>query len=371
MPNSNTTLHQINLHKSPLANFELFKQVEPLSNFVVLTQEPHVGRGKITGLPRGLKSHLLGPNSRSCIIWPKKLNISPITDFCTDDVVTCLWEINSTRRTKIMLISVYWDITYEGVPDKLVACIDYCKTHNLPYLCSMDSNAHSTLWGCTSDNPRGRTLEEFIIQAGADILNLGTAPTFSNHRYSTIIDITFSDPSLSPSLSNWRIHDTPSLSDHVAIRVDLSFNPPLLLPHECGKLLIGFSSNPLSTTCPLFPPFGMKLLLKQNALSSMNLSTKPLTYAVPNKLSNLTTNHPGGTSLLINRDGMPTGLTHTSAKTLLNLTKPYSSEPDALTSASAERLGERAGSTLSLAPTLKKMLPYSPKLCNTKSIPLP
>ena len=211
MVNSTTTLHQINLHKSKLANFELFKQTESLSNFVALTQEPHVYLGKITGLPRGLKSHLAGHISRSCIIWPRKLNITPITEFCSGDIVSCLWETNTNSRPRVMLISAYWDILQDDVPAVLVSCINYCRSHNLPYLCSMDSNAHSTLWGCNSDNPRGKALEELIIGVGADVLNSGTKPTFSNHRYSTIIDITFSDLSLSSSLSNWRIHDTPSL----------------------------------------------------------------------------------------------------------------------------------------------------------------
>ena len=225
MTNLSTTFHQINLHKSKLANFELFKQIEPLRNFVALTQEPHVWKGKVTGLPRGLGSHLVGPNSRSCVIWPKKLNITPITEFCSGDVVSCLWETNTILQTKLMLISVYWDILHDEVPVQLVSCINYCKSHKIPYLCAMDSNAHSSLWGCHSDNPRGRTLEELILRSGSDILNSGSKPTFSNHRYSTIIDITLSDPSLSPSLSNWRIHDTPSLSDHVAIRVDLNLTP--------------------------------------------------------------------------------------------------------------------------------------------------
>ena len=230
---SPTVFHQINLHKSKFANFELFKQIEPLRNFVALTQEPHVFKGKITGMPRGLRSHLAGLNSRSSIIWPKKLNITPITEFCSSDVVSCLWEINTVLQTKLMLISVYWDILQDEVPVQLVSCVNYCKSHKIPYLCSMDSNAHSSLWGCQSENPRGRTLEEFIIRSGSDILNSGSTPTFSNHRYSTIIDITLSDPSLSPSLSNWRIHDTPSLSDHVAIRVDLNLTPPPSHSHTC------------------------------------------------------------------------------------------------------------------------------------------
>ena len=56
---SPTVFHQINLHKSKFANFELFKQIEPLRNFVALTQEPHVFKGKITGMPRGLRPTVL------------------------------------------------------------------------------------------------------------------------------------------------------------------------------------------------------------------------------------------------------------------------------------------------------------------------
>ena len=253
MTNLLTTFHQINLHKSKFANFELFKQIEPLPSFVALTQEPHVWKGKITGLPRGLRSHLAGLNSRSCIIWPRKLNITPITQFCSDDVVSCLWESNSALHTKLMLISVYWDIRLDEVPAQLISCINYCKTHKIPYLCSMDSNAHSSLWGCHSDNPRGKTLEELIIGSGSDVLNVGAQPTFSNHRYSTIIDITLADPSISPSLSNWRIHDTPSLSDHVSIRVDFNQTLPPPLPTRVWKTADWFLFQSLLKGLPPLP----------------------------------------------------------------------------------------------------------------------
>ena len=61
MTNLLTSFHQINLHKSKSATFELFMQLEPLSNFAALTQEPHVYKGNITGMPRGLKCHLVEP----------------------------------------------------------------------------------------------------------------------------------------------------------------------------------------------------------------------------------------------------------------------------------------------------------------------
>ena len=154
-----TTIHQINLHKSKYANFELFKQTESLNNVIILAQEPHAYKGKITGTPRGLKTHQTGPLARSCIIHSKKHNITPLLELCSKNVVSCVWETESPTHKKIMLISVYWDISMAEIPSELLASITYSHNHNLPYICAMDSNAHSTLWGCNKDNPRGKTLE--------------------------------------------------------------------------------------------------------------------------------------------------------------------------------------------------------------------
>jgi hypothetical protein len=66
---------------------------------------------------------------------------------------------------------------------------------------------------------------------------------------------------------------------------------------------------------------------------------------------------------------MPTGLTLTIAKILLNSTTPYSKGHDALTSGSAKKLREKVGSNLYPARILKKMLLYSQKLFSIKSTP--
>ena len=231
MTHKGIIFHQINLHRSKFSNFELFKQLESLDNFIVLAQEPHVHKSKITGAPRGLKSKLSCPDSRSCILHPSSMNVAVVGELCSRDITACIWETTSTNHPKIMLISAYWDITLLGIPVKLLSCLDYCSSHNIPYVCSMDSNAHSTLWGCKQDNLRGKILEELILGAGADLLNLGTKPTFTNHRSATIIDITFIDPTLSDTCFGWRHHDSPSLSDHVALRfnLDLTIAPPPLV----------------------------------------------------------------------------------------------------------------------------------------------
>ena len=193
MNGKHTTFHQINLHRSKYANFELFKQVEPLGHFIILAQEPHFYKGKLTGTPRGLKVHHTGQYSRSCIIHPKKLNIVSLPELCDRDVVSCLWEIEPNKQ--VMLISTYWDITLPNIPEALISSIEYCTTHNIPYICSMDSNAHSTLWGCNKNNFRGNTLEEYLLSVWADLLNKGSQTHFFEPKILYHKDITFPDAS--------------------------------------------------------------------------------------------------------------------------------------------------------------------------------
>jgi hypothetical protein len=58
---------------------------------------------------------------------------------------------------------------------------------------------------------------------------------------------------------------------------------------------------------------------------------------------------------------MLTGLTTTTVKILRITITLYLNVPDVLTSVSAGKLKEIAGSILFLAPTLKKMLLFSPR----------
>ena len=81
--------------------------------------------------------------------------------------------------------------------------------------------------GCVPKiNPRGKTLEEYLLRIGVNLLNKGCQPTFTNKRSATITDITFTDPSILDICFNWILHDTPSLSEHAAIRVDINLKTP-------------------------------------------------------------------------------------------------------------------------------------------------
>ena len=132
--------------------------------------------------------------------------------------------------------------------------------------------------------------------------------------------------------------------------------PPLPYPYVSGKTPTGFSSNLSFMAFLPSPLYGMKLPLKLNVTSFMTLLTKPWTHHVPSKLSNLLINYPGGTPPWTNQDGMPTGLIFTITIILPNTTKSNSKEHIALTSASANRPREKAGSNLFLARTIVKLI---------------
>ena len=104
MNSQTVTLHQINLHHSKFANFELFKQTETLSTFIALVQEPHFYKGKLTGTPWTLKAHSNGPNPRASIIHPKTMNIVFMEALSSGDTVSCLWETESEPWKNTLLV---------------------------------------------------------------------------------------------------------------------------------------------------------------------------------------------------------------------------------------------------------------------------
>ena len=220
------TFHQINLQHSKLATHELVKQLEGLARFIVLAQEPYF-YNKLQYIPRQIKtfSHTKS-KPRSCIMHHSDLKIFPLHQFSDQDTTVGAWEPGTLNIETVFLISSYWDINHDQIPTKLIETIQYCLDNNIPYICGIDSNAWSTMWGSLEDNPRGETLEEWLIGIGAVILNRGSAPTFRTSRASSTIDISFSSSSVQHLCTDWRIHNEPSLSDHVAIRFNISCQPP-------------------------------------------------------------------------------------------------------------------------------------------------
>lgn len=83
-----------------------------------------------------------------------------------------------------------------------------------------DFNAWHTTWGARYNNARGEALLDMISSLGMIICNRGNALTFQRGNSESIVDLTLVSHGLSTLMTNWRVSDVISLSDHDYIRFD-------------------------------------------------------------------------------------------------------------------------------------------------------
>ena len=100
----------------------------------------------------------------------------------------------------------------------LTDLLEYCKKNSFQLIIGADSNAHSNMWGPEPKTrcKRGEALEDWILQEGLMIHNVGDAPTFENKRCQTSIDLTLS-LRLTPEIKHWRVDEGFNGSDHNTI----------------------------------------------------------------------------------------------------------------------------------------------------------
>ena len=127
--------------------------------FLLLTQEPYCYKTTLALLPQNAKtipSDRTG-HPRASITASNRLQIAAISELKHRDLAAGLVTLEGK---KTVIISVYLDITQDPVPEHLTKAINYCKQKRFSILISMDSNAHSDIWGfCllyTSPSPRDR-----------------------------------------------------------------------------------------------------------------------------------------------------------------------------------------------------------------------
>ncbi len=202
------------------------KASEGNQSFVVAIQEPPVNNGKIKGFSR--MNTLLCDQSaeipRTAIYASKDIKLWLIPEFTSADVTTCIWKMGKNRE--VYLVSVYMDILHQQViPDPMRRLMRRAQLRSKEVLIMADTNAHSTLWGCPTDNKRGELLEEYIFANNIAVLNKGDHFTFFNRRSATIIDVTLSTVGLADEIKDWKVVDDIQGSDHLLITWKLTISP--------------------------------------------------------------------------------------------------------------------------------------------------
>ena len=104
--------------------------------------------------------------------------------------------------------------------------MEYSKKVNKEILIGTDSNAHSQLWMCESDNTRGEIFEDFISQNNLFVSNIGNKNTYDCTTGKSIIDVTIVSILLVDRVKNWVVQDKDYFSDHKMISFNIDFNKP-------------------------------------------------------------------------------------------------------------------------------------------------
>lgn len=240
--NSGVKMIQINAAKRMEAHNELEILVGKKEADILMIQEPAKNKTNVRKIGNGAtfaynSKNELGP--RACIWVSNELNPNKnamqLNDFVDRDMVT----INLRLQTKegswneFILCSLYMpfknndgDTINDPVTVKLKELIQYANNYNKKVIISMDSNSHHETWGDKNTDIRGNQLLNFFIESDLILLNNNNSPTFTSHVGSSCIDLTTVSFNATHLVSEWRVDQDYSFSDHKAIRFNIENAKP-------------------------------------------------------------------------------------------------------------------------------------------------
>ena len=146
-----------------------------------------------------------GNNPRAAIITLNKVDIT-LQENSSNEDTTCA--LLCSKANRLGLMSFYSDINIRNINLPVDSLTNTCPT----ILVAGDSNAHSTLWGSTSNNRRGDDWEELMAVSQLSLLNNSNQYTFSNHLGSSCIDLTLTNDC--NKFDNWQNTGLFNGSDH-------------------------------------------------------------------------------------------------------------------------------------------------------------
>ena len=221
---------QINLKKRKDAWDTLVSNILHDENPIILSTEPYFNTDNT--LPN-INSNLVGyydTNSsgtpRAAIIIHTSLveSCSIIKELTNPDQVAMTLDYGIG---KVLLLSTYMDGLKPVPPPGYHPAIEYSKKYDLPVISCSDSNSHHYYWGSPphKTDKRGEILLEYFDANDLMLNNIGKRPTFVNSSgHQTHIDLTVSNDSAFDLITDWRVSDDYSSSDHRYIKFNITVN---------------------------------------------------------------------------------------------------------------------------------------------------
>ena len=210
---------QLNLNKAYNAGIDLLGKLNKTGCFLALLQEPYCYKGTLAAIPGRAdfipSARTGGP--RAAIYADKRLKLREVTHLCTRDLAVGVSVIGNKQT---LIVSAYMDINQSVRNDALIKILEYRQLKRLGLILAMDSNAHSSLWGF-STNPRGATLTEVITEYGLLLRNLGKEYTYECQLGKLVIDLTLTC-NLGAGILNWKVSKGLNFSDHNTIKYNIA-----------------------------------------------------------------------------------------------------------------------------------------------------
>jgi Endonuclease-reverse transcriptase len=156
-------------------------------------------------------------------------------NLCTDEDIQVL-KISTPSIEPIYLFNIYNERPRQNQDQPYT--IERVLTHiTLPErtILAGDFNAHHPWWNSnTKREIRHQPLISILEKGNFDLINEEDTPTFHYNQGSSVLDLVFSSPSLTPSIINWAVDDeNPTTSDHELIRFEIyaATDETLEIPH--------------------------------------------------------------------------------------------------------------------------------------------
>ena len=221
---------QLNLHKAAQATMLVGRGMEGSRQSVLLLTEPHTVGNRIVGMPQGTKGIYMRPNAqapapRAGIIISSDVKATVMESWCNRDCAVALARVAGKQT---VIVSLYMDITLDVRPAWLEKLMKMVSDKKYALILGVDSNAHSSLYG-PNTNARGKLVEDFILEHGLSVENIGQAPTFETRRGNRIIqthiDVTLSRD-MPNAVKNWAVNRDYNASDHNSIIFQIEEHKP-------------------------------------------------------------------------------------------------------------------------------------------------
>lgn len=157
-----------------------------------------------------------GSQIRTCILVRKGIQCLPLLEFYSSDITKVKINCHVGGGNRDLTLSPVY-LLYDGgnSPNReLEQLVVHCIQRGDQTIFGCDTNSHHEMWGSRDVSTRREYLLDFLLSNNLYILNVGNKPTFTNRLRKEVINITFCTEYINTPITDWRVLDELSLSDH-------------------------------------------------------------------------------------------------------------------------------------------------------------